>query len=145
MRHHLKHRKLQRTASHRRALLANMAQALFEHEQITTTLPKAKELRSYAERLITLAKRGKLVNRRQLSGILYREDIVTKLVGVIAPRYAERHGGYTRVLKAGFRTGDNAPLAIIELVERDADAKGKADREFLAEQKRLNLSEAFDA
>lgn len=145
MRHHLKHRKLQRTASHRRALLANMAQALFEHEQITTTLPKAKELRPYAERLITLAKRGKQVNRRQLEGILYRSEIVTKLVNVLAPRFEGRHGGYTRVVKAGFRTGDNAPMAIIELVDRDAKAKGLADREFIAEQKRLQLSEGSDA
>lgn len=131
MRHNLKHRKLNRTSSHRRALFANMSQALFEHEQIKTTLPKAKELRSVAEKLITLAKRGKLHNRRQLSGILYREDIVAKLCGELKDRYAERNGGYTRIVKCGYRYGDNAPMAIIELVDRNVDAKGKRDREYL--------------
>lgn len=132
MRHNIKHRKLNRTKSHRRSLFANMSQALFEHEQIKTTLPKAKTLRPIAEKLITLAKRGKLHNRRQLSGVLYREDIVRKLCGPLAERYAERNGGYVRITKCGNRYGDNAPMAIIELVDRDPEAKGKVDREYLA-------------
>jgi len=135
MRHQLKHRKLNRTASHRRALFANMAQALFEHEQIRTTLPKAKELRSYAEKLISMAKRGNLASRRRLAGVLYTDAAVAKLCDVLASRYAERPGGYTRIIKCGNRYGDNAPMAIIELVDRNVAAKGAADIARIAEEK----------
>ena len=128
MRHRLSGRKLGRTSSHRKALLKNMAAALIKHEQIKTTLPKAKELRPVVEKLITLAKRGDLHARRQVAAMLKEDKDVAKLFEVLGPRYAERAGGYTRVLKAGFRYGDMAPMAIIELVERDVDAKGAADR-----------------
>jgi large subunit ribosomal protein L17 len=131
MRHRNQGRKLNRTASHRKALFANMAAALIEHEQIMTTLPKAKELRSVADKLITLAKRGDLHARRQAISRVRDIQQVRKLFGVLGPRYAERDGGYTRVLKAGFRYGDNAPLAVIEFVERDLQAKGAKDRERL--------------
>ncbi|MBT4740688.1 MAG: 50S ribosomal protein L17 [Rhodospirillaceae bacterium] len=124
MRHGMSGRKLNRTSQHRRAMFANMANALFKHEQITTTLPKAKDLRPYAERLITLAKRGDLHSRRQAMAKLRDKTVVSKLFSVIAERYADRAGGYTRVLKAGYRYGDSAPMAVIELVDRDADAKG---------------------
>ncbi len=129
MRHALKGRKLNRTSEHRTAMFANMAAALIEHEQIKTTLPKAKDLRSVAEKLITLGKKGGLANRRLAMGRLRDEEMVRKLFSVIAERYKDRNGGYTRVLKAGFRYGDAAPMAIIELVDRDKDAKGKGDRE----------------
>jgi large subunit ribosomal protein L17 len=109
-------------------MFANMAGSLLEHEQITTTLPKAKELRRVADRIITLGKRGNLHARRQVFAILRSEDLVKKLFGTLADRYKERNGGYTRVLKAGFRRGDNAPMAVIELVDRDAEAKGAADK-----------------
>lgn len=128
MRHASGHRKLNRTAEHRKAMFANMACSLFEHEQIKTTLPKAKELKAYAEKLITLAKRGDLHARRQALATLKQEPVVKKLFDTLGGRYATRPGGYTRVLKAGFRYGDMAPMAIIELVDRDADAKGAADR-----------------
>jgi large subunit ribosomal protein L17 len=105
-------------------MFANMANALFKHEQITTTLPKAKDLRPYAERLITLAKRGDLHSRRQAMAKLRDKTVVSKLFSTIAERYADRSGGYTRVLKAGYRYGDSAPMAVIELVDRDNDAKG---------------------
>ena len=135
MRHQLKHRKLNRTSSHRRALLANMAQSLFEHEQILTTLPKAKELRSYAEKLITLAKRGNLTARRQLAGILYKDESVVKLCDELAGRYANRAGGYTRIIKCeSNRYGDNAPMAYIELVDRKLEAKGAKDLERVARE-----------
>ena len=124
MRHGVSGRKLNRTSQHRRAMFANMANALFKHEQIRTTLPKAKELRPYAEKLITLAKRGDLHARRLVMAKLRDKSIVSKLFSVISERYIERAGGYTRVLKAGFRYGDSAPMAIIELVERDVEAKG---------------------
>lgn len=124
MRHHLKGRKLNRTKSHRRALFANLANALFKHEQIKTTLPKAKDLRSYAEKLITMAKKGTLNSRRLVAGKLRDDKVVKKLFDVLAPRYKDRKGGYTRVIKAGFRHGDAAPVAIIELVDRDVAAKG---------------------
>jgi large subunit ribosomal protein L17 len=125
MRHRLKGRKLNRTSSHRKAMFANMAVALIKHEQITTTLPKAKDLRSVVERLVTLAKRGDLHARRLL--IAKTRDIGTaaKLIDVLGPRYADRPGGYVRVLKAGFRRGDDAPLAVIEFVDRDVSAKGQ--------------------
>ena len=124
MKHRLKGRKLNRTSSHRRALFANMANALFKHEQIKTTLPKAKDLRSYAERLITQAKKGTLHTRRLLAARLRDDAVVKKLIEVLAPRYKDRKGGYTRVVKAGFRYGDAAPMAMIELVDRDVAAKG---------------------
>lgn len=129
MRHRKAHRRLNRTASHRKAMFANMAVALINHEQIKTTLPKAKEMRSYMDKLITLGKRGDLHARRQALGKLPEKDAVAKLFDVLAERYAERPGGYTRVLKAGYRYGDSAPMAIIELVDRDPGAKGAIDRE----------------
>lgn len=128
MRHRMSGRKLNRTKSHRRALFANMAVALITHEQIKTTLPKAKDLRSIVDKMITLGKRGDLHARRQAMATLRDEAAVKKLFDVLGPRYNERNGGYTRVLKAGFRYGDAAPMAFIELVERDVDAKGAADK-----------------
>ncbi len=125
MRHRKTGRKLNRTAEHRRALFANMAAALIKHEQIVTTLPKAKDLRRVAERLITLAKRGDLHARRIVAARLRDEKMVAKLFETIGPRYKDRAGGYTRVLKAGFRYGDSAPVAVIELVDRDESAKGQ--------------------
>ena len=124
MRHRVGHRKLQRTSAHRAALLRNMAAALIKHEQITTTLAKAKELRPYTEKLITLAKRGGLSNRRLAMSRLMDEAQLTKLFDVLADRYAKRDGGYCRVVKAGIRASDAAPMAIIEFVDRDVDAKG---------------------
>ena len=125
MRHRMQGRKLNRTSSHRRAMFSNMATALIKHEQITTTLPKAKELRPVVERLITKAKRGSLHARRQIFAILRDETTTAKLMETLASRYAERNGGYTRVLKSGFRYGDSAPMAVIEFVDRDPDAKGQ--------------------
>jgi len=125
MRHGNAHRKLGVTSSHRRAMFANMASALIKHEQIKTTLPKAKELRSVVEKLITLGKKGGLANRRRVFAQLRDEDMVTKLFGVLAERYGQRPGGYTRVLKAGIRYGDAASMAVIELVDRNLEAKGK--------------------
>ena len=125
MRHRVGGRKLGRTSSHRAALFRNMAAALIKHEQITTTLPKAKELRPYVEKLITLAKRGGLSNRRLAHSRLLDDAQLQKLFDVLAPRYAERNGGYTRVVRAGLRASDAAPMAVIELVDRDPDAKGQ--------------------
>lgn len=125
MRHGMSGRKLNRTSSHRKALFSNMANALIKHEQIKTTLPKAKELRPVVEKLVTLGKRGNLHARRQVFAVL-RDDVMTrKLFDTLAERYAERQGGYTRVLKAGHRHGDAAPMAIIEFVDRDPEAKGQ--------------------
>ena len=124
MRHRRQGRKLNRTATHRSALLASLASALIKHEQIVTTLPKAKELRRVADRLVTLAKKGDLPARRLAASRLRDEAMVAKLFGTLGPRYAERPGGYTRVLKAGFRYGDSAPMAVIEFVDRDLAAKG---------------------
>lgn len=124
MRHGKSGRKLNRTSSHRKAMFANMAAALIKHEQIVTTLPKAKDLRPIAEKLITLAKRGDVHARRQAMSKIRDEDQVKKLFEVLGARYGERNGGYTRVLKAGFRYGDSAPMAVIELVDRDPAAKG---------------------
>jgi large subunit ribosomal protein L17 len=124
MRHRRSGRKFNRTASHRQAMFANMAAALVKHEQIVTTLPKAKDLRGVVEALITLAKRGDLHARRVVASRLRDEATVAKLFETLGPRYQSRSGGYTRVLKAGFRYGDNAPLAVIELVDRDENAKG---------------------
>ncbi|MEW9919814.1 50S ribosomal protein L17 [Marimonas sp. MJW-29] len=128
MRHARGYRRLNRTHEHRKALWANMAGSLIEHEQIKTTLPKAKELRPIVEKLITLAKRGDMHARRQAAAKLKQDAHVTKLFEVLGPRYADRQGGYVRVLKAGFRYGDMAPMAIIEFVDRDRDAKGAADK-----------------
>jgi large subunit ribosomal protein L17 len=125
MRHRNSGRKLNRTAEHRKALFANMAAALIKHEQIVTTLPKAKDLRRVTERLITLAKRGDLHARRLVAARLRDDKMVAKLFETIGPRYKDRAGGYTRVLKAGFRYGDSAPIAVIELVDRDESAKGQ--------------------
>ncbi len=127
MRHLKQGRRLNRTSSHRTAMFANMACALIKHEQITTTLPKAKELRPIVEKLVTSAKNGKgsLAARRQALSRIKDADMVTKLFDVLASRYSGRSGGYIRVLKAGFRYGDHAPLAVIEFVDRDPDAKGK--------------------
>ena len=124
MRHGKAHRKLNRTAEHRRAMFANMAAALIKHEQIVTTLPKAKDLRPIVEKLVTLGKRGGLHARRQAIAELRDIAMVKKLFEVLGPRYKERPGGYTRVLKAGFRYGDSAPRAVIEFVDRDVAAKG---------------------
>ena len=128
MRHRMSGRKLNRTSSHRKAMFANMAAALITHEQINTTLPKAKDLRRVVEKLITLGKRGDLHARRQAYAALRDEAVVAKLFSVIGERYKDRQGGYTRVLKAGFRYGDSAPMAIVELVERDVNAKGASDK-----------------
>jgi len=132
MRHARGYRRLNRTHEHRKALFANMCGSLIEHEQIKTTLPKAKELRPIIEKLITLAKRGDLHARRQAAAMLKQDKDVAKLFEVLGPRYKDRQGGYTRVLKAGFRYGDMAPMAFIEFVERDTSAKGAADKARLA-------------
>lgn len=125
MRHRVAGRKLQRTSSHRAALFRNMAAALIKHEQITTTTAKAKELRPYVEKLITLAKKGGLSNRRLAHARMLDDTQLKKLFDVLAPRYADRAGGYTRIIKAGLRASDAAPIAIIELVDRDVSAKGQ--------------------
>ncbi len=125
MRHKIGGRKLGRTSSHRKALFRNMAAALIKHEQITTTLPKARELRPYVEKLITLAKHGGLSNRRLAHARLLDDAQLMKLFDTLAPRYAARDGGYTRVIKAGIRASDAAPMAVIELVDRDTSAKGQ--------------------
>jgi len=124
MRHRVGHRKLQRTSSHRAALFRNMSAALIKHEQITTTVAKAKELRPYVEKLITLAKHGGLSNRRLAHARMLDDAQLKKLFDVLAPRYADRAGGYTRIVKAGIRLSDASPMAIIELVDRDVSAKG---------------------
>jgi len=125
MRHKVAHRKLGRTTEHRMAMLKNMSASLIKHEQIATTLPKAKELRPYVEKLVTLAKHGGLSNRRLAMARLQDEAQLKKLFDVLAPRYADRPGGYVRVLKAGFRASDQAPMAVIEFVDRDVSAKGR--------------------
>ena len=124
MRHGFRGRRFNRTAEHRKAMFANMSAALIKHEQIVTTLPKAKDLRPVVEKLVTLGKRGDLHARRNAMSDLRDETMVKKLFDVLGPRYKTRSGGYTRVLKAGFRQGDNAPMAVIEFVDRDVDAKG---------------------
>lgn len=124
MRHGVAHRKLGRTSAHRQAMFANMAASLIKHEQIITTLPKAKEMQPFVEKLVTLAKRGDLHARRQAISKVRDIGQVGKLFAVIGPRYADRNGGYIRVLKAGHRHGDNAPIAVIEFVDRDVAAKG---------------------
>ena len=125
MRHGKVHRKLGRHSSHRMAMLANMAAALIKHEQVVTTLPKAKELRPIVEKLVTIGKKGDLAARRQAISELRDVKMVKKLFDVIAPRYKDRAGGYTRIMKAGFRHGDNAAVAVIEFVDRNVEAKGK--------------------
>lgn len=128
MRHGKVHRKFNRTAEHRKAMFSNLAGALITHEQIVTTLPKAKDLRPVVEKLVTLARRGDLHARRQAIAELRDQSVVKKLFDVLAPRYQGRPGGYTRIIKAGFRHGDNTAVAVIEFVDRDVDAKGAADR-----------------
>jgi large subunit ribosomal protein L17 len=143
MRHGNSGRKLNRTASHRKALFANMAASLIEHEQIVTTLPKAKELRPIVEKLVTLGKRGNLHARRQAIAQIRNETMAKRLFDEIAPRYADRNGGYLRIMKAGFRYGDNAPMAVIEFVDRDVSAKGAADKARMeAEAESENREEA---
>ena len=137
MRHARGYRRLNRTHEHRKALFANMAGSLIEHEQIKTTLPKAKELKRVMDKLITLGKRGDLHGRRLAAARLKQDMHVKKLFEVLGPRYKERSGGYTRVLKAGFRYGDMAPMAIIELVDRDPDAKGASDKARVAEEEAM--------
>ena len=134
MRHGHGYRKLNRTHEHRKAMFANMVCSLIEHEQIKTTLPKAKELKRIIDKVITLGKRGDLHARRQANAALKQDIHVAKLFEVLGPRYKDRQGGYVRVLKAGFRYGDMAPMAIIEFVDRDRDAKGAADKARLAEE-----------
>ena len=141
MRHSKGYRRLNRTHEHRKALFANMAGSLIEHEQIKTTLPKAKELRPIVEKLITLAKRGDLHARRLAASQLKEDQYVTKLFDILGPRYTERQGGYTRVLRAGFRYGDMAPMAIIEFVDRDLAAKGAADKARVAEEESAEEAE----
>jgi large subunit ribosomal protein L17 len=128
MRHARAHRKLNRTAEHRKAMFANMSASLITHEQVTTTLPKAKDLRPVVEKLVTLAKRGGLHARRQAISQIKDVAAVKKLFEVLAPRYKGRNGGYTRIVKAGFRYGDSSPVAVIEFVDRDVEAKGRDDR-----------------
>ena len=125
MKHRVKGKKLNRTSSHRKALFKNMAQAIIKHEQIVTTLPKAKTMKPIVDKLISLGKKGSLHARRQAFSKLRDENMVAKLFGTLAPRHADRNGGYTRVLKAGYRYGDAAAMAVIELVDRDEDARGK--------------------
>ena len=138
MRHRKSGRKLNRTASHRKAMFSNMAASLIEHEQIITTLPKAKEIRPIVEKLVTLAKRNDLHARRQALSFVKNVDLVRKLFDVLAPRYISRPGGYLRIVKAGFRFGDNAPLSVIEFVDKDVDARGLSDRKRLEEAKNLD-------
>ena len=128
MRHRKSGRKLNRTSSHRKAMFANMAASLIQHEQIITTLPKAKELRPVVDKLVTLAKKGDLASRRLAISRVRDVAIVRKLFDTIGPRYEDRNGGYTRVLRAGYRYGDSAPMAVIEFVDRDETAKGAEDR-----------------
>ena len=148
MKHRIKQRKLNRTTSHRKAMLANMAASLIKHEQITTTLPKAKELRPYVEKMITMGKQASakpetaLAKRRQVISKLRDEAQTKKIFDVLAERYEDRPGGYVRIMKAGFRYGDAAPMAVIELVDRDVDAKGQdsgpaqfTDEDFVEEEK----------
>ena len=145
MRHGIKGRKLNRTRSHRKAMFANMATSVLLHEQIVTTLPKAKEMRAIVDKLITLGKKGSLHARRQAISQIQDVAVVRKLFEELAPRYKDRNGGYTRVLKAGFRYGDNAPMAVIELVDRNPEAKGAEDRARMEEEDALDNKEAEGA
>jgi large subunit ribosomal protein L17 len=139
MKHRIKGKKLNRTSSHRKALLKNMSQALIKHEQIVTTLVKAKTLKPYFDKLITIGKKGDLHARRQALGKIGDLKLVEKLFSILAKRYETRNGGYSRVLKAGFRYGDAAPMAVIELVDRDEEARGK-DSGPTQEQKKSNVN-----
>ena len=125
MKHNIKNKKLNKTSSHRKAMFMNLSNALIKHEQITTTLPKAKELRRFVEKIITLGKKGSLESRRKAVSVLQDDKIVKKTFDTLAERYKERQGGYTRIVKLGNRFGDNAPMAVIEFVDRDESAKGK--------------------
>ena len=125
MKHNIKNKKLNKTSSHRKAMFMNMSNSLIKHEQITTTLPKAKELKRFVEKIITLGKKGNLESRRKAISILQDQKMAKKIFDVLAVRYKERNGGYTRIIKLGNRFGDNAPTAVIEFVDRDEDAKGK--------------------
>ncbi len=142
MRHGFKGRRFARSVSHRRSMFANLAVSLIEHEQIVTTLPKAKDLRPIVEKLVTLGKRGDLHARRQVIAQIGNEGVVKRLFDTIAPRYATRNGGYLRIMKAGFRPGDNAAMAVIEFVDRDTAAKGAADRERLEAEDAQGENEA---
>ncbi|MBL0690319.1 MAG: 50S ribosomal protein L17 [Alphaproteobacteria bacterium] len=143
MRHGMKRRHLSRPSKQRRALMSSLMGSLFIHEQIKTTLPKAKEINREAQKMITVAKKNSLDARRRLIAILHDKKVVTKLMDVIAPRYKDRKGGYSRVIKAGYRLGDHAPIAFVELVERDIEAKGKLDKELHA--KKLEDKKQLDA
>ena len=145
MRHGMKHRKLNMTRSQRRALFANLTNAVLTHEQISVTLPRAKELRTFVDNMITLGKKGDLSNRRQALAFHRDNEVVSKLFSTLAERYKERNGGYTRVLKAGFRYGDCAPMAVIELVDRDVNAKGAKDLARVAEEKAAAEAAAKEA
>ncbi|MBT3991724.1 MAG: 50S ribosomal protein L17 [Rhodospirillaceae bacterium] len=145
MRHRMSGRKLNRTSSHRKAMFANMTASLLLHEQIKTTKPKAKDLRTFVDKMITLGKRGDLHARRQAMSFLRDKAVVTKLFDTLAERYADRQGGYSRVLAAGYRYGDAAPMAVIELVDRDVDAKGAADLARVAAEEDANDQEAVSA
>ena len=125
MKHNITHRKLNRTSSHRKALLMNLSNSLIKHEQITTTLSKAKELRPFVEKIVTLGKKGNLESRRKTISILQDEKMTKKIFDTLADRYKDRKGGYTRIVKIGNRYGDNAPTAVIEFVDRDEEAKGQ--------------------
>ena len=125
MKHNVKNKKLNKTSSHRKAMFMNLSNALIKHEQITTTLPKAKELKRFVEKIITLGKNGELLSRRKAISILQDDKMVKKIFDVLAERYKDRSGGYTRVIKLGNRFGDNAPMAVIEFIDRDEEAKGK--------------------
>ncbi len=125
MKHNIKNKKLNRTSTHRKAMFMNLSNALIKHEQITTTLPKAKELKRFIEKIITLGKKADLLSLRKVISILQDKKMANKVSGVLADRYKDRKGGYTRVIKLGNRFGDNAPMSVIELVDRDEDAKGK--------------------
>ena len=141
MRHGIAHRKLGRTTEHRKAMMANMAASLVKHEQISTTLPKAKEMKPFVDRLVTLAKKGDLSSRRRAISIMRDEEMVKKLFDTLAERYKDRQGGYSRVLKAGYHFGDNAPMAVIELVDRDPEAKGAEDRARVAAEAEMEDAE----
>ena len=142
MRHNISGRKLNRTSSHRKAMFSNMVNALIKHEQITTTLPKAKELRPIIEKMVTLSRKNDLHSRRQAISKLQDNDMVKKLFEVLGPRYAERTGGYTRIIKAGFRYGDSAPMAVIEFVDRDKDAKGQDSGPIQAQESEEEIENA---
>ncbi|NGN39840.1 50S ribosomal protein L17 [Mesorhizobium sp. CGMCC 1.15528] len=142
MRHGFAGRRLGRSSSHRQAMFANLAVSLIEHEQITTTLPKAKDLRPIVEKLVTLGKRGDLHARRQVIAQIGNEAVVKRLFDTLAPRYATRNGGYLRIMKAGFRHGDNAAMAVIEFVDRDTSAKGAGDRARVEAEEANSESEA---